>query len=63
MWETGGLEAAALPMAEKFANISHNRAEIDHKFMQNFRKQWKFYQAVLLPVSPSPTPMSETMAS
>ena len=51
-----GLGAAAIPTREKCAKISHNRAEIDLKFRQNFHKQWKFYRAAPQ-ISPPPTPI------
>ena len=44
----GGWGAAALPTLEKFAKISHNRAENRPKIGQNFSKQWIFYRAAPL---------------
>ena len=43
-----GLGAAAFSTLEKFANISHNRAENRPKVGHNFRKQWIFYRAASL---------------
>ena len=37
---------SAFPTLDKFAKISHNRAEYRPKVGQNSCKQWIFYQAV-----------------
>ena len=44
----GARGAVALPTFEKFAKISHNRAENRPKVGQNLRKQWIFYRAAPL---------------
>ena len=46
--DRGAGGAAALPTLEKFAKISHNRAENRPKIGQNFSKQWIFYRAAPL---------------
>ena len=46
--DKGAGGAAALPTLEKFAKISHNRAENRPKIGQNFSKQWISYRAAPL---------------